>query len=195
VALKTVSLISIFILCGCSSNPPQVKETKAPPPESVKISQFYASPAAPAKGEKTLLCYGVENAAEVRIDPPVDRVWPAASHCLEIKPMKTTTYTLTALRGSETVSKSITVEIGPPAVKIIEVSINKLQIAPGETVTVCYKVQNAKQVSLHPGTDVGPHTPEVGCITDSPKKTTTYTVIATGAGGSQDTEHVTATVQ
>jgi hypothetical protein len=196
VALKTVLLISILMLSACSSNPPQVKQTQqAPPPDPVRISQFYASPATPTKGEKTMLCYGVENATEVRIDPPVDRVWPAASHCLEVKPTRTTTYTLTALRGSETVSKSITVQIGPPVVKIIEVSIDKLKIVPGETVTICYKVQNAKQVTLHPGTDFGSHSPDVGCVTDKPAKTTTYTVVATGAGGSTDTEHVTATVQ
>ncbi len=166
-----------------------------PAPEPVRITQLYAAPASPGMGEKTLLCYGVENATEVRIDPPVEQVWPSQSRCFDVPSSKTVTYTLTAARGSESVSKSVTVAIGPPAVKILEVSINKLNFAPGEEVTVCYKVQNAKQVTLRPGTKFGPQTPALGCISDHPQKTTTYTVTATGAGGSVDTEHVTATVQ
>lgn len=197
--LKITVLTFLVFLSACSSNPPpkqaQVKQTTSPPPEPVRITQFYASPAKPTRGEKTLVCYGVENATEVRIDPPVDRVWPSLSRCLEVTPTKTVTYTLTAVRGSESVSKSITVAIGPPAVKIIEVSINKLAIAPGEEVTVCYKVEHARQVTLRPGTWIGPHSNDLGCISDHPQKTTTYTVTATGAGASLDTEHVTATVQ
>jgi hypothetical protein len=195
VYLKTVFLISILFLSACSSNTPPARQTQAPPPEPVRILGFYASPANPAKGEKTLVCYGVENATEVRIDPPVDRVWPSASRCIEVPSSKTVTYTLTAARGAESVSKSITVSIGPPAVKILEVSINKVKVAAGEQVTVCYKVKNATRVTLRPGVPFGPQSPELGCIVDRPLKTTTYTVTATGAGGSVDTEHVTATVQ
>lgn len=190
----------MLLLSACSSNtapakPTQAKQTPAPPPDPVRITQFYASPTNPSKGEKTLVCYGVENATEVRIDPPVDRVWPSLSRCLEVTPSKTVTYTLTAARGSQSVSQSITVQIAPPAVKILEVSINKLKVAPGETVTVCYKVKNASQVTLRPGEWFGPHTAELGCISDHPQTATTYIVTATGAGGSVDTERVTATVQ
>lgn len=197
--LKTILLISILWLSACSPNPPpkqaEVKATPAPAPEPVRITQFYASPANPSKGQKTLICYGVENATEVRIDPPVDRVWPSLSRCLELHPSKTVTYTLTAARGPESVSKSVTVTIAPPGVKIIEVSINKLNFAPGEQVTVCYKVEHATQVNLGPGLWFGPHDNALGCISDHPQKTTTYTVKATGAGASVDTEKVTATVQ
>lgn len=202
--LKTVVLVSIVWLNACSLNPPpkqaevkpaQGNRVAAPAPDPVRITQFYASPPNPSKGEKTLICYGVENATEVRIDPPVDRVWPSLARCLELHPSKTVTYTLTAARGPESVSNSVTVAIAPPAVKIIEVSINKLNFAPGEQVTVCYKVEHATQVTLSPGQWFGPHDNALGCISDHPAKTTTYTVKATGAGGSVDTEHVTATVQ
>ena len=87
----------------------------------MRITQFYASPAKPPKGEKTLICYGVENATELRLDPPVEKVWPAISHCFDLIPVKPVTYTLTALRGTEQVSQSITVQPGPPAVKLVDV--------------------------------------------------------------------------
>ena len=198
--MKILLFTPFFFLIACSSSAPSggsnsEKRAQAPAPEPVRITQLYSAPASPGKGEKTLLCYGVENATEVRIDPPIERVWPSQSRCFDVPSSKTVTYTLTATRGSDSVSKSVTIAIGPPAVKILEVSINKLNFSPGEEVTVCYKVQNAKQVTLSPGAKFGPQTPELGCISDHPEKTTTYTVTATGAGGSVDTEHVTATIQ
>jgi hypothetical protein len=63
---------------------------------TVKILQFYASPAEPAKGERAILCYGVANAQTVRIEPEVEPVWPALSRCFNVAPQKDTRYTLTA---------------------------------------------------------------------------------------------------
>src|SRR5258708_1007711 len=62
----------------------------------VTIVQFYARNAVIAPGEKALLCYGVVNAKEVRLDPPVEKVWPATSRCFEVAPGNTTHYSLTA---------------------------------------------------------------------------------------------------
>jgi hypothetical protein len=49
-----------------------------------------------ASGGRVLLCYGVSNAVKVSIEPGVEPVKPALSHCLEVHPQKTTTYTLQA---------------------------------------------------------------------------------------------------
>jgi hypothetical protein len=62
----------------------------------VKILQFYASPRVLKKGEQALLCYGVANSRNVRIEPPVGEVWPALSRCLYVTPQKDTRYTLIA---------------------------------------------------------------------------------------------------
>lgn len=62
----------------------------------VKILSFYATPAPLVRGSRAQLCYGVANAETVRIEPPVERVWPSLSRCLEIAPNKDTQYTLTA---------------------------------------------------------------------------------------------------
>lgn len=77
---------------------------------SVKILQFYARSRAIAPDGKALVCYGVVNATAVRLDPPVERVWPAVSRCFEVTPAKTTRYTLTA-EGPEHTTVSESVEI------------------------------------------------------------------------------------
>ncbi len=78
---------------------------------SLKINQLYA-PASLAKGATSKLCYGVVNAKTVALDPPVERVWPALTRCIEIKPAHTTTYTLTATdEGGHSTQQSATVEV------------------------------------------------------------------------------------
>lgn len=60
------------------------------------ILNFYAAPGAVRRGDSFQLCYGVSNAASVKLDPPVGSVWPSLSRCLSVTPKKTVTYTLTA---------------------------------------------------------------------------------------------------
>jgi len=83
-------------------------QSQAPPPpkveqdplakygNQVKIVQFYAGASAIAPGGKALICYGVVNAKEVRLDPPVEEVRPVMSRCFYVMPAHTTRYTLTA---------------------------------------------------------------------------------------------------
>ena len=74
----------------------------------LKILQFYAPAGEIAAGQKVLLCYGVVNATAVRLDPPVESVWPSVSRCFEVKPAKTTRYTLSAEgAGGATASESV----------------------------------------------------------------------------------------
>lgn len=81
---------------------------------SVKILHFYASPREIAPGEKSLVCYKVVNATAVRLDPPVERVWPAVSRCFEVTPDKTTRYTFTAEGAKQSaVSESIEIAVKP----------------------------------------------------------------------------------
>jgi hypothetical protein len=77
--------------------------------KSVKILQFYGPPEI-APGAKALVCYGVVNATAVRLDPPVESVWPAVSRCFQVTPAKSTRYTLTA-EGQEHTSVSQSIQI------------------------------------------------------------------------------------
>ena len=80
--------------------------------DSVKILHFYTSSRAIAPGEKALACYSVINAMAVRLDPSVEKVWPAVSRCFEVTPAHTTRYTLTAEGANNTrISESIEIEV------------------------------------------------------------------------------------
>ena len=62
----------------------------------LKILSFYAYPAAINKGRKAQLCYGVLNSGRIRIEPPIENVWPSLSRCVDVNPKSTTAYKLIA---------------------------------------------------------------------------------------------------
>jgi hypothetical protein len=59
------------------------------------------------------LCYGVANAQTVKIEPDTGReVWPSVNRCIDLKPKKTTTYTLTAQDAhGNTKTAALTLEV------------------------------------------------------------------------------------
>jgi hypothetical protein len=64
--------------------------------DQLTILGFSAAKGEVPPGGRVVLCYGVSNAAQVKIDPGVEPIKPAISHCLNVFPKKTTTYTLKA---------------------------------------------------------------------------------------------------
>jgi hypothetical protein len=80
--------------------------------EQVKIIQFYSDNGAIARGAKAQMCYGVVNAKELRLDPPVEKVWPSLSRCFDVAPVRTTHYTLTAEGADQkAVSESLDITV------------------------------------------------------------------------------------
>jgi hypothetical protein len=78
----------------------------------LKITQFYAAPAAIHQGEKTLVCYGVANAKAVHLEPALESITPTLSRCIQASPHKTTEYTLTAEDGlGRDVTQTILVKV------------------------------------------------------------------------------------
>ena len=63
--------------------------------KTLDIQTFSASPGAIHRGETVQLCYGVANAKNIKLEPQPNPVWPSYSRCVDVKPTKTTTYTLT----------------------------------------------------------------------------------------------------
>jgi hypothetical protein len=64
--------------------------------KELAIQSFYGSPGMVHRGETVQLCYAVANAKTVTLVPQDSPVWPSYSRCVDVKPAKTTTYTLTA---------------------------------------------------------------------------------------------------
>lgn len=78
----------------------------------VKILAFYASPRKIHPGQKASLCYGVNKAKTVRLDPPVEEMWPALMRCIEVSPAKDTEYKLTAEDAAgHSVSQSAVIQV------------------------------------------------------------------------------------
>ena len=75
------------------------------------IQMLYATPTV-KRGETAQICYGVANAKSVTLEPQENKVWPSHNLCVDVKPSKTTTYTLTATGADgKTVSQQVAVEV------------------------------------------------------------------------------------
>jgi hypothetical protein len=80
----------------------------------LKIISFYAAPGTIRRGTHTTLCYGVTGAKNVRMEPPVDAVWPALSRCVQASPQKDTDYKLVAEDDAgHSVTKDVAVNVRP----------------------------------------------------------------------------------
>ncbi len=77
----------------------------------LKILTFYA---AHVPNHPTNLCYGVTGAKTVRMEPPVDGVWPALTRCVQVSPRKDTEYKLIAEdEAGHSVTQNVTVRVRP----------------------------------------------------------------------------------
>ncbi len=76
------------------------------------ILGFYAAPSIIKRGETTQLCYGVSNSKMVRIEPPIEDVWPSHSRCVNASPRVDTVYKLIAEDAQgHTETASVTVQV------------------------------------------------------------------------------------
>jgi hypothetical protein len=197
--MRTAVTLFACILAACGSadrKSPGSAPTAATEP---KITQFYARNPAISTGETALICYGVENAKSVWIEPggggSRQELSPALSRCVEMQPTGRTTYTLTA-EGTDgkQVKQDVTIGVGPPKVKILNVNVSSVEVSPGDTVTVCYTTANAQAVTIDPPGYKGGAAAK-GCATHRPARTTTYKIAASGAAGDRDEESVTVRVR
>lgn len=158
--------VALLALSGafCRGRQPEKAETREPAKVSdnrVKVLQFYAAAGAVEPGGKTLLCYGVENAASVRLEPAVEPLKPALSRCFEVSPRRTTQYTLTAeAPGQAPASASVTVEVkrgaaaaaapSPAAPAGPQIVSFRLGEERDGVRLLCYEVEGAEAVAVEP---------------------------------------------
>jgi hypothetical protein len=80
--------------------------------DRLKILDFYASTPTIHAGQPATICYGVNAAATVRLDPPVEQLYPAVSHCFQVTPRRDTEYKLiVADRAGHVLTQSLTVQV------------------------------------------------------------------------------------
>jgi len=183
-------------LVGCSSPEPRAEVPGAPAPaETPRITQFYTTKALVARGETALVCYGVENATAVWLEPPRHELSAAVARCVEVSPVADTTYKLTVQGEDGTaLTRELQVKVGAAKARIVNVNVSALEVKAGDLVSLCYIVENARAVTVGPiGFRAG--SAAKGCTSDQPAKSTTYTISAIGAAGDQDQERVTVRVK
>jgi len=197
-----IALAAAALLAACSSPEkgavaPGVvpAAVPAPPPEGARITQLYTTTAQVGRGETALVCYGVENAKAVWLEPPRHELSAAVARCVDVSPTADTTYKLTA-RGADgkTVTRELKLKVGAARARLVNVAVSALEVKAGDLVSLCYTVENARAVTVDPiGFRAG--SAGKGCARDQPAKSTTYTVSAVGAGGEKDEERVTVQVK
>lgn len=160
---------------------------------------FVANPANVIQGQSSILSWGlVQNANLVTLTTPGGTQGVATPGSRTVQPNQTTTYTLTARCGNNQVSVSVTVTVTGPACsgapRFNGFSANPSTIQRGQSTTLRWGlVANATSAVLQtPDGSSGVATP--GQLTVSPRRTTTYTLIAYCYNRSAQIQ-VTVTVQ
>jgi hypothetical protein len=177
-------------ISGCSQAPAPAPKSAGKPAAEVKILQFYASAGEVEQGTPITICYGVENARAVRIEPPVESLRPAISRCFSVTPDRGATYTLVA-EGSDGKTTTATFRIkvkGRTAASSDLIQMfgsNSSQIQSGQPVTLCYTVEDATSLRIEPGVQTIKDL-HSGCVLVRPNESTVYTLTANAADGRTD---------
>lgn len=143
-----------------------------------------------------MLCYGVESASAVRIEPPVEQLNPSLSRCFEVRPAASTTYKLIAEgRSGGPAEATASVAVGAAAPALFDLAISSAKVKAGELVSFCFQARNATSVSGRPGKFQKGGNPRKDCLIDQPQKTTTYQITASNAEGLTDSASMTVEVR
>ena len=144
---------------------------------------FTADPSSFYSGDSTSLTWSVTgaDAGTVSINNGIGTV--AASGSQSVTPAVTTTYTISATGSGSTVSRSVTVTVQPFPLPGITFTASPRAMLPGGTSTLSWNVTNATSVGINQGVGTVGTT---GSTEVSPAATTTYTLTATGRGGTSN---------
>ncbi len=154
----------------------RVTVSAAQAPEII-INRFRAEPGTVAPGDLVTITWDVEGADEVEISG-IGVVGSSGQSSLPIS--ETTTFTLTARAGDQTISESQTVQVGAQGVPtIVEFGAAPSTIDGGQTSILSWQVEGADTVEIS-----GIGTVEAsGSMSVQPTSTTSYTLTARNGAG------------
>jgi uncharacterized cupredoxin-like copper-binding protein len=146
-----------------------------------QVVVFVANPQTIQPGTSTQLCWQVNNATSISIQPTVGSNL-SANDCASVSPTTTTTYTLTATNAAGQIQANTTVFVG--TVQILSFNANPVTTAAaGSPSVLSWSTANATQVILI-GAGLGSQSlPVNGTFTVNPITNSTYTLTAYGAAG------------
>ena len=139
-----------------------------------------AVPTSINQGGNSILNWTTTNANTITIDQGIGTV--AATDSTSVSPATTTTYTLTATGAGGTVTCDATVTVVPvPNAPTCTLGASPTAIPLGATSTLSWTTTNADTVSIDQG--IGSVATSSGTQDVAPTSDTTYTLTATGSGG------------
>jgi len=153
-------------------------------PPTVTVS---ADPEAILFGGSSTLSWSSTHTDTCEIQPDIGPVDPSGS--ISVSPTETTLYTITATGPGGTATDSVTVTVTYPA-PTVSISADPQTILLGESATLSWSSTYADSATIDQS--IG-SVPVNGSTMVSPGQTTTYTITATGLGGTA-TDSVTVTV-
>ena len=191
-ALTNTALLG---LTGCGSSSASPNTGGGTPQATIA---FDAQPSTINQGQSTTISWQATNASTVSVSPsvlPAGQAYPMSGSA-QVSPSQSTTYTATATDSSgRTVSSSLTVTVVPAnSTPSITLSISPQVVAAGQTATITWQSTNASSVTITPSilSEDVTSIDLSGSDVIIPAATTTYTAVATGAGGT--TAQATATI-
>lgn len=182
--LSAAAACLLIFLGGCSerADRPQrarSRQDAAAPPALMKpkVLQFYASPGIVTRGEPVTLCYGVEGAERLELEPPLTELRPSRNRCVSVAPKQSGILTLRAIGPGGQDEAQLAIRVlepnSPPLASPITIfTASSTRIQRGERVTVCYGLTEVRSVHLDPPI----FQPEPGsrCFAVTLQKTTTF---------------------
>lgn len=186
VTLLPVWLIVSTLLSACGGGGGEDGDT--PQSQVPTISVFTVTPTGIEAGQSATLQWATQGADSVSISPSVGGV--AGSGSRSVTPTVTTTYQLSASNSAGTSTAQVTVTVTAVAAPVISFAASPATISAGQSATLNWSTQNADSVSIDNGVGAQPTS---GTLAVTPASTTTYTLTASGAGGST-TASTTVTV-
>ncbi|MCX7688068.1 MAG: hypothetical protein N2045_08875 [Fimbriimonadales bacterium] len=152
----------------------------APPAPVPVIREFVAEPPKVKRGDAVYLRWKVENATELILSPPGQKLDPATPG-FEHRPTRTTEYVLIARNAEgKLAEKRLKVEVVSQA-QIVSFTATPEEIKAGESVVLRWEILNAVRAEIDNG--VGRVSAQQGEITLTPTQTTTYTLTALDSEG------------
>ena len=184
----------LLALTGCSSPVSTAATTKQSKPQHAKIINFYGADSEVVTGHPITLCYGVEDALTVRLEPPDEELGLSRNRCFAVSPKQNTSYSIIA-KGADGVEirQSFLVRVLPKAEQAILIRHFDVLNAKGSLPpNICYQtVPGVQRLTLHPSiATVGP-SETTQCIPVMVVKTTSFVLTAVDGRGRVDKMQVT----
>jgi cysteine-rich repeat protein len=160
------------------------------PPAGITINSFTATPMTVTAGQATTLAWSVSGAdsvavTNVRTGAKIAESAEGTGSISSGPISEATTFTLEAKAGDETETRSVTVMVTAVGAPVVDsFTADPASIAAGESAALKWQTTDAETVTITAGnTTVVAAGAADGEFTVMPNQTTTYTLVATGAGG------------